>query len=172
MRCILAALIGALFLGVLPADGQQPVQAERQTSFGVGLTGSAEGTVLAVTKDSILITMEKGPPATFPFHDFLAAGKVHKQVRPATSYLASDVRVGDFVDLDTIVENKQTFCVAINIWERPGGSIPAGQVIAKKETYHEVRNADIAFRDKGTPVPEHLKPTFPALPPPPDKVKK
>jgi hypothetical protein len=151
------------FAGSLNADDKPPAKGERKTSFNFGGTELIGGKVLAVTKDSILIAPERGKPTTYPAHDFLASGKVHEKVRPANSYLLSDVKVGDYVHLDTIVENMQTFCVAISISERPGGLIPAGQVVAKERTYHEVRNAIIALRDKGTPIPEHLKPKIPAL---------
>ena len=164
-RKLFPALVLLLILETLRADEKPPVQEVRKTSFDVSETGSADGIVLAITKDSILITMEKGVPKTFPLHDFLAAGKVHKQVRACNSYRLTDIKVGDSVELDTIVENKQTYCVAICIYERPGGLIPAGQVVAQKKTYHEVANARIAFRDKGTPIPEYLKPTFPIVPP-------
>ena len=164
-RKLFPALVLLLILGSLRADEKQPVKEVRKTSFDVSETGSADGIVLAVTKDSILITMEKAVPKTFPLHDLLAAGKVHKLVRACNSYGIADVKVGDMVELDTILENKQTYCVAICIYERPGGLIPAGQVVALKKTYHEVANARIAFRDKGTPIPEHLKPMFPSVPP-------
>ena len=146
-----------LSIGCLRAEDKQPAKPERKTSFNGTELDTAMGTVLAVTKDSILMTLEKGVPKTFPMHDFLAAGKVHKLVTPANSYLLSDVKVGDIVDLRTFVENKVTYCVSICIWERPGGLIPAGQVVEKKQPYYEWRNAYIAFRDKGTPIPDHLK---------------
>jgi len=157
-HCKWACLILTLLSGTIHAEDKQPAKPERKTSFNGTELGSAMGTVLAVTKDSILMTVEKGAPKTFPMHDFLAAGKVHKLVMPADSYLLSDVKVGDIVDLRTFVENKVTYCVSICIHERPGGVIPAGQVVHKERTYHEVRNAKIALRDKGTPIPEHLKP--------------
>jgi len=150
-------LILLLLTGDILAEDKQPAKAERKTSFNGTELGSAFGTVLAMTKDSILMTVEKGAPITFPMHDFLANGKVHKLVTPANSYLLSDVRVGDLVDLRTYVENKVTYCVSICIDERPGGLIPAGQVVEKKQPYYEWRNADIALRDNGTPIPDHLK---------------
>ncbi len=155
--CKWSCLILMLLIGAVRSEDKQPVKPERKTSFNGTELGSAVGTVLAVTKDSIMIAKEGGGPTTYPAHDFLAAGKVHKLVTPANSYLLSDVKVGDIVDLRTFVENKQTYCVSICIDERPGGLVPAGQVLAKKKTYHEVRNAQIALRDKGTPIPDHLK---------------
>ncbi len=156
------ALLVLLIFGTIRAVDEKPV--ERKTSFDVSETGSAEGIVLAVTKHSILISIEKAAPQLFPLHDFLAAGKVHKQVRAANSYLAADVRAGDIVSLETIEENKQTYCVSIQICERPGALVPAGQIVELKKSYHDVRNARIAFRDKRTPIPEHLNPTFPIVP--------
>ena len=156
--CVLAATS-------IGADAQQPGELkERPTAFKRHDTLMVTGTVLAITKDAILMTREKMGPCTFPMHDCLAAGKVHKLVNDGNAYLLSDVKVGDNVSIDTIEENKQSFCVAIQIWERPGGLIPPSHNVNKKMPYHEIRNADIAFRDKGTPIPEHLKPVLPAVP--------
>lgn len=47
-------------------------------------------------------------------------------------------------------------CADIRIVERPGGNIPRGQIVDKLCPYHERRNAEIALRDKGTPIPESL----------------
>ena len=153
---------GALLATSFTLGADEPVKPVRKTAFDVSETISIGGTVIAVTKDSVLLSPDKKALTTYPAHDCLASGKVHKMVSAGRSYRLSDVQAGDFVWLDTIVENKQTFCVAIQIWERPGGLVPPGQVLEKGEkTYHTVRNADIAFRDKGTPIPEHLKPKFP-----------
>ncbi len=163
----LAVVALCIFVGILVADEKPAPNGERKTSFNFGGTAIVGGKVLAVTRDSILIAPERGKPITYPAHDFLAAGQAHKMVRAPNSYLLADLLVGDYVHLDTIIENKQTYCVAITISERPGGLIPAGQVVSKERTYHEVRNAIIALRDKGTPIPEHLQPKFPIAEPPP-----
>jgi len=161
----LALVIGAaLLVASLTLLAEKPVQPVRKTAFDVSETICVGGTVLATTKDTIMLAHDNKVPTPYPVHDCLAAGKVHKLVSPGRSYLLADVKIGDFVWIDTIAENKQIYCVAIQIWERPGGLVPAGQVIEKgAKTYHTVRNADIAFRDKGTPIPEHLKPKFPTL---------
>ncbi len=154
---LLALFALVLSIGCLRAEDKQPAKAERKTSFNGTELGSAFGIVLAMTKDSILMTVEKGASITFPMHDYLAAGKVHKLVMPADYYLLSDVKVGDLFDLRTYVENKVTYCVSICIDERPGGLVPASQIVEKKQPYYEWRNDYIAFRDKGTPIPDHLK---------------
>ncbi len=61
------------------------------------------------------------------------------------------------VCLYTILGSKQTFCRGVSISERPGGLVPPGQIVDKQKPYHDRRNAQIAFRDKGTPIPDHLK---------------
>ena len=76
----------------------------------------------------------------------------------------SDVEVGDFVALGVITESKQVFCVDICISERPGGLIPPSQIVDKEQPGYQWQNAQIAFRDKGTPIPEHLKPKVPTVP--------
>ncbi len=116
------------------------------------------GTVLAITKDSILIVDRRKPPVSYPFHDRLAAGTVHKKVTESMSYLVADIQAGDLVSLGVITENKQKFCVEIGIHERPGGILPPGQVVDKERPWYQWQNAQFAFRDKGTPIPEHLKP--------------
>ncbi len=147
----------ALLVGAVTADDQPTKSTKRKVEFGVEETINVEGIVLAVTKDSLLLTPTRKAPITLPAHDCLAAGKVHKLVRGPRSYLLSDLKPGDFVCVDTYVENKQTYCVAIQIYERPGGLVPPPQVIDKKYPYHDCQNAFLAKRDKGTPIPDHLK---------------
>lgn len=155
---ILAFLCAACLAESLRSQERPAEKPERKTAFKFNETIPIGGKVLAVTKDSILIAKDKEPPMTYPAHDCLAAGKVHTLVRPETSYLLVDLKPGDTVFLDTIMEGKQTFCVSIQITERPGGLIPAGQLVDEKLPYHEMRNAQIAFREKGTPIPDHLIP--------------
>ena len=159
----LTTTCAAILIGTLYAEDTPPAKPVRKTSFQVNETRTVEGTVLAVTKTSILIKKYKGLPTTYPAHDCLAAGKVHKFVRSANSYLLADVQAGDTVYIDTVVEDKQEYCVAIQLTERPRGLIPAGQIVDKERPYHECVNAFRAFRDKGTPIPEHLKPVIPTV---------
>ncbi len=155
---------------VVSAAEPDPPTVKRKVDFDSRETDRVGGIVLTVSNDTILLTTEGKAPTAYPFHDCLAAGKIHKLVTDPRSYLASDVKVGDVVSISTHVENKQVFCVEISIWERPGGLVPPGQIVNKKMPFHERRNADIALRDKGTPIPEHLKPVAPTAPPP-DKKK-
>ncbi len=122
--------------------------------------GWASGKVLAVTKTSILIVPEledRKPPTSFPFHDRLASGTFQKgRIGETSTYRVCDVEVGDLVSLGTFTENKQVYCVDIGIFERPGGLIPPSQVVLKQRPWYQCQNAQIAKRDKGTPIPEHL----------------
>ena len=164
MSC--AHLFGALLLlaQTSVADEKPSATPARKLDFEIHERERSYGTVLAVTKTSILICDERKGPVSFPFHDRLAAGGVHKKVCAASSYRASDIKVGDLVISGLMTENKQVFCVDLSIRERPGGLVPPGQVIDKKYTYHERLNAELAFRDKGTPIPEHLKDYPPSMP--------
>ena len=156
------------------AEDPKPAPKERTIDFHRHEIYSLGGTVTAVNKETITISPEGKPFVTLTFHDRLAAGGIQKHAGPAKSYLVSDVKEGDLVSLSTITENKQLYCVEISIWERPGGLVPPGQIIDKKHPFHERRNAENAFRDKGTPIPEHLIPTFPSAPkadPVPEKKK-
>lgn len=60
--------------------------------------------------------------------------------------------------MGVITENKQAYCVDIGIFERPEGLIPPSQVVDKERPWYQWQNAQIAFRDKGIPIPDHLKP--------------
>ncbi len=117
--CALVFLVVAV--STVHADDKPAKPVERKIDFGVEETRREHGTVLAVTKDSLLLAQTGKPIITLPAHDCLAAGKVHKLVFHSNSYLLSDLKPGDYVALDTYVENKQTYCVAIQIFERPGG---------------------------------------------------
>ena len=119
---------------------------------------------MAITKDSILISEVGKAPASYLFHDRLAAGTVHKLVVAATSYRVSDIKVGDLVTLGLVKENKQNYCIDLSVRERPGGLVPPGQAVEPGAgfTYYRWQNAQIAFRDHGTPIPEHLKPQVPS----------
>ncbi len=160
-----ACLFGALLL-LAPTygdDEKPPGARARKVDFEIHEREHSCGTVLAITKTSILINDERKGPLSFPFHDRLAAGGVHKKVCAATAYLVSDIKVGDIVISGLMTENKQVFCVDLSIRERPDGLVPPCQLSEKKCPYHECRNAEIAFRDKGTPIPEHLKPVIPTV---------
>ena len=157
-------MICALTATSIAGRADEPAKPIRKTDFSPTETVHVGGTVAAVTKDAITMGPDQKAVTVYPAHDRLAAGKFQTSVSAGTSYLLTDRKVGDYIWLETVVENKQTFCIAIQITERPGGLVPPGQVVEKGlKTYHTVRNADIAFRDKGTPVPEHLKPMFPSL---------
>ena len=158
------AMICALTATSIAGRAEEPAKPVRKTDFSPTETVHVGGTVVAVTKDAITMGPEKKAVTVYPAHDRLAEGKFQTSVSAGTSYLLTDVKVGDYIWLETVVVNEQTFCISISIWERPGGLVPPGQVVEKGlKTYHTVRNADIAFRDKGTPVPDHLKPKFPSL---------
>ena len=137
---------------------------DRKVDFKINETVPVEGFVLAVGKDTIFMTREGKTPGVYTVHDCLAAGKVHKLTRDANSYLLADIKVGDMITVDAIVENKQPFCVAISISERPGGLIPPSQKPDPKLPYHEKRNAKLEKRDNGTPIPEHSIPKLPIVP--------
>ena len=87
---------------------------------------------------------------------------VQKKATPAFSYLKRDIKVGDIVELGWIANDDQLelrdppHCVDVCIRERPGGSVPAPQIVDKDCPYHERRNAEITLRDKGTPIPAPL----------------
>ena len=166
MRSIITAAVLSLMLSTAVAGDTPAKLIEKQVDFDAIQLKTTYGQVLAVTKDSILICELEKKPASYPFHDRLVAGTVHKKVVEANSYRVSDIKAGDFVSLGLVKENNQDYCVDLAIRERPGGLIPAGQVVDKERPWYQWKNAQIAFRDKGTPIPEHLKPRAPPPPPP------
>ncbi len=160
LKYLLSVALLACPTALLTAEEKPPPKRERAIDFNGTQTRSTVGIVLAATKDSIMIVDTEDKEkcvTTYPAHDRLAAGTVHKCVTPGFSYLLTDVRAGDIVLVETFIEAKITYCVAICIHERPGGTIPPGQLVRKTKPYHEVRNAKIALRDMGTAIPEHLK---------------
>lgn len=158
--CITVAM---LLVSPLSSAADKPADAPaRKVDFDIAERTYRCGRVLAVSETSILIDVERKIGVTsIPFHDCLAIGKVHKKVVEGTSFKVSDIKVGDLVALGVITENKHVFCVDISISERPGGLLPPGQIVNKDRPWYQWRNAEIAFRDKGTPIPEHLKPVAP-----------
>lgn len=166
MRSIITAAVLGLVLNTAVAGNTPAKPTEKQVDFDTVELKSTYGQVLAVTKDSILICEPEKKPASYPFHDRLAAGTVHKKVVEATSYRVSDIKAGDFVSLGLVKENNQDYCVDLAIRERPGGLLPPGQVVNKERPWYQWKNAQFALRDKGTPIPEHLKPRAPPPPPP------
>ena len=145
-------------------DPPKPAPKERVIDFHIHEMEFVGGTVVAITKESIMISPEGKALVTIPFHDRLAAGGIQKHACAGCSYLVGDVKVGDLVSLSTIIENKQLHCVEISIWERLDGLVPPGQIVDKKQPFHERRNVENALRDKGTPIPEHLIPMAPTIP--------
>ena len=148
----------------MPADKPEETP-KRKVDFEVRETNFVGGTVLTVNKDSIMIVEPRKPPVNYPFHDRLASGTVQKKANESHSHFVSDIKVGDIVTLGIVDENKQKFCIDLSIYERPGGEIPPTQVVDKERPWYKFRNAEIAFRDKGIPIPEHVKPIL-NLPPP------
>ena len=159
MRTLTAFSTVLAFIAASVFGDEKPGTAPaRKLDFRLTETTGDCGWVLAITKDSILICdTGKKVPVAYPFHDRLSAGRVHKEVAEANSFRVCDVEVGDLVTIRFIKENKQAYCVELGICERPGGLIPPSQVINAKRPWYQWQNAQIAFRDKGTPIPEHLK---------------
>lgn len=163
LQFVFVYLLTLLCVRVIPANETPKETSSRKIDFDLIEKKQDCGTVLAVTKDSIMIVNRGKAPVSYPFHDRLAAGTVQKKAGQSSSYLASDIKVGDLIGVGLVNENRQDFCVDLSICERPGGLIPPGQIVDKKMPWHEWQNAQIAFRDKGIPIPERL---IPKTPPP------
>ena len=174
---LVCTTVAILLVSALSSAADKPADppTKRKVDFDAPELNLASGRVLAITKNSIMIDVERQQGVkTFPFHDRLASGTFQKGiVGESSTYLPTDVQAGDIVSLGVITENKQVFCVDISIGERPDGLIPASQVVDKERPWYQWMNAQIALRDKGIPIPEHLKPkTLPPPPKTPDPLKK
>ena len=133
--------------------------------FDEGEVVITAGTVLALTDAEITIRDKQKTVVAYPFHDRLADGIVHKKVTEANSYRRYDVRVGDRLTLGLATESSKVYCVELSITERPAGDVPAGVIVDQKRPWYQWQNAQVALRDKGIPIPEHLKPKLtPELP--------
>lgn len=89
-----------------------------------------------------------------------------------TAYRASDVRIGDEVQLDLSGPREQKVCVRILIERRPGGRVPP----APQETVYEGRPHHHEFQnvlqdwESGSPIPEAYRKYFAEVLPSPTPV--
>ena len=125
------------------------------------------GTVVELNKKEITIRLAgTGKNVTYPFHDALAAGGMHKGVSYWNGYRVRDVQVGDEVWLAICSEGEVKFCAEISIRQRPGGRVPESSDEGENPpTYAMMRNAENDFKDFGIPIPENCKPRIPGLKP-------
>jgi len=145
-----------------PRGEKEPRANARVTSFIPAILPLDGGHVVTVTKESITIrTSVRKEIVTYPFHDELAAGKVHEYAKGVTGYRTRDVHVGDEVWLGICSEDGKKFCAEINIRKRPGGRVPEAFADGPKPTYAERRNADNDLADFGIPIPERFNPPPP-----------
>lgn len=120
-----------------------------------------DGVVLDVSDKFIEIQPKGGgKPVKFPPHILLATGKVVVWEQDAHAYLLADVKKGDIVAVATGRPSPEDVVQAfyIMIRERPGGRIPPPRKLTGMCMYHRDEQALIDHRDKGTPLPEHLRP--------------
>jgi hypothetical protein len=103
------------------------------------------------------------PPRTLLFHPALAEGKLltrcHDQYRPL------DVRVGDHVEVRSVMMNGEWTCVGITIGYRPGGRVPPSPNMvhwpnSPTRPHHERMNAYADLHERGIPLPEWMTPEW------------
>lgn len=144
------ATVGAAMMFINPNAKQIPPRLQDRT---------AAGHVVAISKTSITIADCIKPTliTTLPFDDALAKGKVDESAHDYNGYRVRDVEIGDVVNMTIVLYRKVAFCETIWICERPGGLVPESQKPYGLHPYHENRNAMIANRDHGVPIPSHLE---------------
>lgn len=138
---------------------------------------SVEGTVTLVQggKAVTIIPFGSKVARSFAAHGPLARGGyfpgVIEYMGEGVGYLISDLRAGDIVDLHFVRVGKYDRVIAIQLLERPAGKVPPSRVKLWRdgERYHDIRNALIAKRNFGTPLPKFLQPSVD--PPFPSKKK-
>lgn len=117
----------------------------------------AEGVVVTISDESIVLAVPgEKVPRQYPAYYHLRMGKPRPGVSEGWGYRMSDVRIGDLVCLGIHRENKQDFCVQINISVRPNGLVPPSPVVDPelKKRYHVMRNESIANQRFGIPIPK------------------
>ena len=144
--------------------------------------GKVDGVVVDVSaKEEFIEIRKKGEEGTvkYPAHYLLASGRVVAWESDGNSYLLEDVKKGDEVGLcvGTVDQDRGEECFYIRIRKRPDGRVPPPRKLTSVRLYHLDRQAEIDHAEKGTPLPEHLrpKPNPPKAPkpaPPPADPKK
>lgn len=151
-----------------PSTGKSPVDREH-----------IKATVVDVSDEWIEVQVEgKKGVVRYPAHELLASGAVCHWQSDSSCYLLADVKKGDEVVLavGTVDKNKGEECFFLSIRWRAGGKIPPSRKPSEPNPYHERRQREVEYEDKGEYTPEELqshedKKRFCAekgLPPPPD----
>ena len=138
----------------------------RPTSLEGKITAKQGGkaiTILPFNTDTPLTFTAYGPLARKGFFP----GSIQSGGE-SLGYLLDDVQVGDSVDLHLVRVGKYDRVIAVQIFDRPKGKVPPSRVKLRPEgqRYHDARNALIANKKFGTPLPKFLQPdTRPLFPP-------
>jgi hypothetical protein len=132
-----SALSGLAPAQVLEEPGKRSIPAvgiKTSTRFDFTHMKSYRGVVEEVKGDRVTVMCHDGDlklkSRTFTATDLLAEGGFHEKALSAShTYLWADLKKGDSVSLETILdqEDKVTYCVEIKIERRPGGKLPQGQ---------------------------------------------
>ncbi len=140
-----------------------------------GLTATvATGQAVIVSREDVHVISLDGritvlnrsaqPPRKFELSNQLASGGDARDRGECYAYKASDVRIGDEVDVVGEFVDGKWRCAAIRITRRSGGQVPPSQLAhTTKRPWHFTANAWQAWEEHGIPLPEfnpppHAKP--------------
>ncbi len=116
------------------------------------------GTVMAVGKDFIEVrAVGETEAVRYLAHEILSSGRIIYWEPDGYCYLLGDVKVGDEVGMGTGTLRDTNFALFVCITRRPGGKIPPSRNPDESRPYHEYRQARIDYKEKGIPIPEHLR---------------
>lgn len=145
----------------LPHSKRPPVECNSRT----GCVTSVSDKFLEI-RDESTTEVIKLPP-----HHLLATGRVVVWESDPFCYLLSDVKKGDIVRIrsGTVDPEKGEELFWVSIRKRPGGRVPPTRKITRSCFYHLDQQAKIDHEEKGTPLPERLRPRPLYLPTPEPK---
>ena len=120
--------------------------------------------VIAVTNESLLISVEIHPRIkrftllTFPTHFRLRNGMWNLYEKEPWAYRITDVKAGDLIALRHRVIDKIDYAIAIKIWIRDFGPIPASPLAKKDDwkAHHQRMYSSWASSHNGWEQPSYL----------------
>lgn len=158
MSTVLSQILLATTVLALPPD-EPSVARKPPPPRRLPLNDFRQGVVTAVSRESISLRSD-GQWLTFPIVRELATAKVPPDRHSRDdSYLPSDVKIDDKVELFIKDDGRTAVCHTITILRRPGGRVPPGYYTGRRAHYHhDHMNAYQDYEEKGIPLPEWLRP--------------
>ena len=119
------------------------------------------GTVVGVGDEFLeVVPMGEVEAVRLKPHFLLATGRVIAWEGDSRCYLLEDLKKGDWVGVQVGVDSddRGLELFTLSIGKRPGGTIPASRKPDKHRPWHYQIPAEHDFVDKGSPLPDDIKP--------------